>query len=71
MDISAAREARATAALASADMRDEAASYGAAKSDLRRDQRVEEAKAAVGARPAPQDNAVPRDGKAMYVDLLV
>jgi len=71
MDISAAREARATAALARADMRDEAASYGYAKSDLRRDQRVEEAKDAAATRAAPKENAVPRDGRAMYVNLLV
>lgn len=70
MDISTAREARATAALARADMRDDAATYGYAKSDLRRDQRVEEAKDAAATRPAPKDNAVPRDGKAMFIDLL-
>lgn len=67
MNVNEAREVRAAAALARADGRADAASYAAGQSDLRKDQRIEEAREADVARSASRKGAA----SGLYVNILV
>jgi hypothetical protein len=64
MNVTDATADRAAAADRWQAAREGAAAYAAGNSELRRDQRVEEAKASDAARPRPQDRAAAGDARA-------